>query len=94
MPPELGKLTTLEYLTLFDNPVTDADLECLTSLTRLTYLSILKTDVTREGAETIRKALPECENQERFHLIWMAEIKDRESFLVNGRPEFQTAVFD
>jgi leucine-rich repeat protein SHOC2 len=60
LPPEIGKLTKLEWLALEDNPITDADLEHLKPLGNLKELDVSNTNVTKEGVESLKTALPNC----------------------------------
>ena len=51
----------LEFLHLGRTAVTDASLATLEQLTTLKTLHISRTKITEEGAEKLKKALPNCE---------------------------------
>lgn len=61
LPPEIGKLVKLRRLELRQNPITDADMEHLTSLAALERLSLGDTKVTQQGIDELQKSLPKCE---------------------------------
>jgi hypothetical protein len=48
-------------MNLGDNPITDVDLEHLKPLKNLKQLELSGTSVTKEGVESLRKALSNCE---------------------------------
>lgn len=55
----LGDLRSLEWLNLYGTPVTDASLPILAKHKRLKALYIWDTKITGEGADKLRKALPD-----------------------------------
>ncbi len=66
LPPEIGRLSKLTDLALGVNPITDADLEHLKSLSNLKKLTIKGTKVTSQGVEALRLALPNCRIESDF----------------------------
>lgn len=57
----LGRMTDLKDLRLCDSQITDAGLRHLKGLANLKYLDVTySTEVTEEGIEELRKALPNC----------------------------------
>lgn len=57
----LGELTTLQRLDMRGQPLGDADLEPLKTLTELRLLDVRFTQVTPGGVEGLKKALPRLE---------------------------------
>lgn len=57
----IADLQNLETLILWDTDITDAGLPHLKSLTRLRELILWGTRVTEQGAETLGRALPDCD---------------------------------
>jgi hypothetical protein len=56
----LAGMKDLEVLDLFDAKISDADLDALAKFTKLKQLDIRGTQITREGAEQLRKKLPQA----------------------------------
>jgi hypothetical protein len=54
-------LVNLTFLHVGRTPVTDAGIENILGLKKLTRLEVTNTQVTDEGADKLRKALPDCE---------------------------------
>ena len=57
----LAGLENLSYLNLYQTAVTDAGLAHLEGLKNLKSVYLWQSKVTPDGAERLRKALPECE---------------------------------
>ena len=53
-------MTQLQDLSLVDTQITDAGLKHLEALTRLGHLYLHGSQVTDEGVEKLKQALPEC----------------------------------
>ena len=58
---KLNQMKKLEFLHLGRTVITDASLATLEQLTTLKTLHISRTKITAEGAEKLKKALPDCE---------------------------------
>jgi len=60
---EVAKLTQLKKLNLNNNEISDVGLKEIAKLTQLTSLSLESTsyDITDEGVDELKKALPNCE---------------------------------
>ena len=56
----LRKFIHLKSLNLSENEITDKSVEVLKTLTQLEVLSVLKTQVTKNGVAALRAALPGC----------------------------------
>ena len=59
----MAKLTQLKKLNLNNNEISDVGLKEIAKLTQLTSLSLESTsyDITDEGVDELKKALPNCE---------------------------------
>ncbi|MEM1294893.1 MAG: c-type cytochrome domain-containing protein [Verrucomicrobiota bacterium] len=69
----LSGLTSLEYLNLYGTQVTDAGLAHLTSLAKLTRLYLWQSKATSEGADKLKKNLPDV----IINLGWEHEAKQK-----------------
>ena len=70
--PHLVKLTNLKYLSLQQCPVTDQSIDTLAQFTSLQEINLWNTWVSKQGAEKLQLALPNCrvewtEATERVH---------------------------
>jgi hypothetical protein len=62
---KLASLPNLRSLSLEDMQISDADIPHLAKLQQLKNLSLCDTRISREGAERLRQALPNCQVEYR-----------------------------
>lgn len=57
---ELVQLRGLKYLSLNGLPISDAGVDSLCRMSTLTELEVVQTDISSEGLQRLRDALPDC----------------------------------